>query len=218
MHVIVVGCGRVGSELAMGLERDGHTVAIIDKSKKSFRKLAGFSGQQLVGLGFDRATLIAAGAERAQAFASVTSGDNSNVLSARIAKETFEIPSVVARIYDPRRAQIYQRLGIATVATVAWTTDQIRRRLVPDNAANWTDGSGKVSLIERGLPPAWAGRKLVELADGDRYRVVALSRGGSTQLANPALVGQEGDVLHILVTSDAAADLAHSLTAGPGGH
>ena len=120
MHVIVVGCGRVGSGLAIALQKEGHSVAIIDKSANSFRRLdPNFSGQQLVGFGFDRDTLVDAGAERAQAFASVTSGDNSNILSARIARETFQIANVVARIYDPRRAEIYQRLGITTVATVA---------------------------------------------------------------------------------------------------
>ena len=126
MHVIVVGCGRVGSGLARSLSAEGHTVAIIDKEERSFRRLpSGFTGTTHIGLGFDRDLLIAAGAERAQSLAAVTSGDNSNILAARIAKETFAIEKVVARIYDPRRAAIFQRLGIATVATVTWTTDQI---------------------------------------------------------------------------------------------
>ena len=216
MHVIVVGCGRVGSGLATSLDSAGHSVVIIDKNAKAFRRLpTDFGGARIVGLGFDRDTLTSAGAERADAFAAVTSGDNSNVLAARIAKENFEIASVVARIYDPRRAQIYQRLGIATVATVAWTTDQIARRLLPESSADWTDQSGSLSLMERSLPRPWAGQRLDQLSDGNRFRVVALSRAGTAQLASSDLVGQEGDTLHLLVRSDAASDLDSRLTSGP---
>src|SRR3954465_2987290 len=128
MHVIVVGCGRVGSELANELEAQGHTIAIIDKDRNAFRRLPErFTGRAVLGFGFDRDHLGQAGSREAEALAAVTSGDSSNILTARIARETFEIPNVVARIYDPRRAAIYQRLGIPTVATVAWTTDQVLR-------------------------------------------------------------------------------------------
>ena len=146
MHVVVVGCGRVGSELAGALERQSHTVAIIDKKKDAFRRLPkGFGGYRIEGFGFDRDTLEEAGVRDAGAFAAVTSGDNSNIMAARVARETFEVEHVVARIYDPRRAVIYQRLGIPTVATVAWTTDQVLRRLVPgDTVADWTDASSGV--------------------------------------------------------------------------
>lgn len=219
MHVIVVGCGRVGSGLALQLQQAGHSVAIVDRNAKAFRRLSSeYTGERLVGLGFDRDTLVAAGAERAGAFAAVTSGDNSNILAARIAKETFQIGSVVARIYDPRRAEIYQRLGIATVATVAWTTDQVQRRLLADHSSNWTDASGSLGLVEVALPGAWAGRPLERLDDTDRIRVVAVSRGGRSQLAMPGLVGQEGDVLHVMVHSDATADLTARLAAGPAAH
>jgi trk system potassium uptake protein TrkA len=220
MHVVIVGCGRVGSGLAVALEQTGHTVAIIDKNRNAFRRIGdGFGGQTLVGLGFDRDVLLSAGIERAKAFAAVTSGDNSNILSARIARETYQIPSVVARIYDPRRAAIYQRLGIATVATVAWTTDQVMRRLFPDTVSNWTDQSGTLSLVERTLPDHWAGRRLGDLTDGDRFRLVAISRAGQARLAAPEVLGQEGDVLHLMVRSDAAADLESRLDSDPkGGH
>src|SRR3954469_5936110 len=178
MHVIVVGCGRVGSELATNLERDGHSVAIIDKSKAAFTKLPErWSGRAVLGYGFDRDHLEQAGVREAGALAAVTSGDNSNVLSARIARETFGVPNVVARIYDPRRAVIYQRLGIPTVATVTWTTDQVMRRLFPeDTRTDWVDGAGNIRLVERALPEAWAGRKLAKLDGGDRFRLVGLSR------------------------------------------
>src|SRR3954471_4439901 len=147
VHVVVVGCGRVGSELALGLERSGHSVAVIDKNADAFRKRLpeDFAGQKVVGFGFDRDHLIEAGIERAGAVAAVTSGDNSNILTARIARENFAIDRVVARIYDPRRALIYQRLGIPTVATVSWTTDQVMRRLLPaeEQPHEWLDPGGK---------------------------------------------------------------------------
>ena len=151
MHVVVVGCGRVGSSLALNLLAGEHTVAIIDRRAEAFRRLpADFAGTTVQGIGFDRDRLIEAGIERAGAVAAVTNGDNSNVLVARVARETFGVDRVVARIYDPRRAVIYQRLGFATVATVAWTTDQVMRRLLPDPTdAEWTDPTAKVCIVER---------------------------------------------------------------------
>ncbi len=201
MHVVVVGCGRVGSELAPMLEKGGHTVAVIDKRPAAFRRLpTGFGGTTVVGFGFDRDTLMEAGIERAGALAAVTSGDNSNIMSARVARETFEVERVVARIYDPRRAVIYQRLGIPTVATVAWTTDQVLRRLIPGaHEADWVDASGQVSLVERDLPAVWAGRKLSELNEPGRFGLAAVTRLGSARVASGDLVGQEGDVLHFIV-------------------
>ena len=141
VHIVIVGCGRVGSGLGMGLVEQGHSVAIIDRNAKAFRRLpADWAGTTVVGSGFDREDLDRAGAGEAKSLAAVTSGDNSNILTARIARETYEIPNVVARIYDPRRAQIYLRLGIPTVATVSWTIDQVRRRLVPNEVeSEWTD-------------------------------------------------------------------------------
>src|SRR5438445_860867 len=197
VHVVVVGCGRVGSELALALERDGHTVAVIDKNRNAFRRLPErFTGRAVLGFGFDRDDLEQAGIREADALAAVTSGDNSNILTARIARETYKIPHVVARIYDPRRAIIYQRLGIPTVATVAWTTDQVLRRLMPERyATEWTDATGTMNMIERALPAAWAGRKLSELDEADRFRVVVLTRGGEARLASIELRGQEGDLL-----------------------
>ncbi len=151
MHVVVVGCGRVGSALARSLTEGGHTVAVIDKRPEAFARLPpGFTGKTIAGIGFDRDRLIEAGIEDAAALASVTNGDNSNILIARVARETFGIENVVARIYDPRRAAIYQRLGIATVATVAWTTERVLRRILPSEAAvEWVDPSARVSLVER---------------------------------------------------------------------
>lgn len=214
MHVVVVGCGRVGRELAVQLDRNGHSVAVIDKSRNAFRKLPErWSGRAVLGFGFDRDHLEQAGIKEAGALAAVTSGDNSNILTARIARENYEIPNVVARIYDPRRAVIYQRLGIPTVATVSWTTDQVMRRLFPSTVPEWTDPTGALSLVERPLPEAWAGRKLAGL-DTERHRVVAVTRSGQIRLATTELVGQEGDLLHLAVHADADADLDALLDSG----
>jgi trk system potassium uptake protein TrkA len=221
MHVIVVGCGRVGSELAVNLEQGGHSVAIIDKNRNAFRRLPErWSGRAVLGFGFDRDHLEQAGVRDADALAAVTSGDNTNILTARIARETFQIENVVARIYDPRRAVIYQRLGIPTVATVTWTTDQVMRRLFSESSAvDWTDSGGRLSLVERTLPPAWAGHKLAKLGEPGRYRIVAISRAGEARLAGPDLVGQEGDILHVAVGKDDMEALDTRLAEGPeGGH
>jgi trk system potassium uptake protein TrkA len=209
VRVIVVGCGRVGSELAVRLQREGHAVVVLDKARNAFRRLPeGWEGETIVGFGFERDDLIRAGIHEAGAVAAVTSGDNSNILTARIARETFEVPNVVARIYDPRRAVIYQRLGIPTVATVTWTTDQVMRRLLPDSSTiEWTDPTGAVSLIERNLPERWAGRPLNSLMEGTDMRLVLVTRSGAATVATPDLIGQEGDVLLLAVRNEAVGRL-----------
>ena len=205
VHVVVVGCGRVGSGLAMALQTDGHSVAIVDKNPRAFRRLSGaFLGQELVGSGFDRDDLEAAGAVGADALAAVTSGDNTNILTVRIARENYGIARVVARIYDPRRAEIYQRLGIPTVATVTWTIDKVHRSLVPDQlSAEWVDTTAKLVLVERPLPEGWAGRVLGDVEEAGRLKLVAVVRAGTPRLDVRELVGQEGDLLHIAATTDA---------------
>ena len=223
MHVVIVGCGRVGSQLAVGLEGMGHTVAVIDKNRNAFRKYLPerWTGRAVLGFGFDREHLEQAGIQEAQAFAAVTSGDNSNILSARIARETYQIPNVVARIYDPRRAVIYQRLGIPTVATVTWTTDQVMRRLFPEQSVTeWTDPTGDISVIERQLSEGWAGRSLHPLNEGESFRVVSVTRGGEAKLAGADVVGQEGDVLHLAVRKDKIDELESRLAqdGSAGGH
>jgi trk system potassium uptake protein len=218
MHVIVVGCGRVGSLLAMRLAGEGHGVAVIDKEERAFRRLSpNWGGQEVVGFGFDRDSLIEAGAERADALAAVTSGDNSNILTARIARENFMIPAVTARIYDPRRAAIYQRLGISTVATVRWTIDQVLRALEPERiVTEWTDPTGHVRLITRELPPSWCGRNLRDLEEQTGGRMVALTRNGTAALASTGMIGQEGDIICLAIDTDkdASVEVALGLAAG----
>ena len=216
MHVVVVGCGRVGSELSGTLEKDGHSVAVVDKNKSAFRRLpAGFGGTTVVGFGFDRDHLLEAGVDRAGALAAVTNGDNSNILTARIARENFGIEHVVARIYDPRRALIYQRLGIPTVATVSWATDQVLRRLMPGEVkADWSDASGKISVVERGLPPAWAGKKLAGLNEPGRFWLTAVTRLGNARIVDTGIVGQEGDMVMFACATDALDALTERLASG----
>ncbi|MGH9064759.1 MAG: potassium channel family protein [Acidimicrobiales bacterium] len=219
MKVIVVGCGRVGSELATALVAKDHDTTIMDKSAAAFRRLPPrWGGRTVVGFGFDQDHLQEAGIHEADALAAVTSGDNSNILTARIARETYEIRSVVARIYDPRRAQIYRRLGIDTVASVTWTVDQAMRRLFPQTSwTDWTDPSGELLLVERGLPASWAGQRLEHMGGQGRLRLVAVNRAASPLLPTPDLVGQEGDRLHLVVRKDALDDLDRILAEGPGG-
>jgi trk system potassium uptake protein TrkA len=215
MHVVVVGCGRVGSGLAISLSAEGHSVAVMDKNPRAFRRLADWEGPRIVGSGFDRDDLEKAGAIGADALAAVTSGDNTNIMTVRIARETYMIPNVVARIYDPRRAEIYQRLGIPTVATVTWTIDQVRRRLLPqEDFADWSDPTGRLTLIDRSLPDKWAGRRLSELEEPGKLSLVAVTRSGLPRLDARELVGQEGDILHIAVLHSAREELDTLLATG----
>jgi trk system potassium uptake protein TrkA len=221
VHVVVVGCGRVGSGLAGTLERDGHTVAVIDTQAKAFRRLPEtFAGRTIQGVGFDRDHLRSAGIEEASALAAVTNGDNSNIMVARTAREVFGVERVIARIYDHRRAAIYEKLGIPTIATVQWTTDRVLRRLLPDApATEWTDPSAGVVLVERPVAASWAGRRLVDLDVPGLARVAVLARLGVGQIPTDDLVTQEGDVVYMTVVADRLAELDDHLSPSePGDH
>jgi trk system potassium uptake protein TrkA len=220
MHVVIMGCGRVGSTLARILERGDHSVAIIDQEASAFRRLsAEFAGLRVTGVGFDRDTLIEAGIERAEAFAAVSSGDNSNIIAARVARETFGVENVVARIYDPARAEVYQKLGIPTVATVRWTADQVLRRLLPEGMlSEWRDPSGRVVLAELAYDPAWIGHKISKLEEESGARVALITRLGEGELPQRGSVVQDGDLLHLTMTwtqrEDVERVLAHPPTEG----
>jgi trk/ktr system potassium uptake protein len=221
VHIVIMGCGRVGSTLAHILEDRGNSVAIIDRDPEAFRKLrASFKGSRVTGVGFDRDVLIQAGIQEADAFAAVSSGDNSNIISARVARESFGIERVAARIYDPRRAEVYQRLGIPTVATVRWTADQMLRKLLPEGAEPlWRDPSGKIVLAEVAFSPRWLGEKIKTIEAAVGTRIAFLDRLGEALVPNPAMVLQEGDVLHVIAHEDELDRIAAVLSTGPeGGH
>ncbi len=201
VHVVVMGCGRVGSTLAHSLSDRGHSVAIIDQNPAAFRRLAShFTGRRIVGIGFDREILRQAGIEHAAALAAVSNGDNSNILTARVARETFSVANVVARIYDPRRAEVYQRLGIPTVGTVRWTASQIMRWLLPDGAELlWCDPSDTVRLAQVPVNPAWIGRQVTELEKSSGVRIAFVTRLGEGVIPDLHTVIQENDLIHVVM-------------------
>jgi trk system potassium uptake protein TrkA len=209
--------------LAATLESEGHTVAVIDRRPQAFRRLpTDFKGRTVLGVGFDRQRLKDAGIEEAGALAAVTNGDNSNIVVARVAREAFEVERVVARIYDSRRAAIYERLGIPTVATVQWTTERVLRRILPDaHAVEWVDPSAKVCMVERTVPGRWAGKLLLSLELPGAAKVIAVSRLGQASIPDDRAVAQEGDVVWVTVAGDRLDDFEKHLNEGadarPGG-
>jgi trk system potassium uptake protein len=206
VHVVIMGCGRVGSTLAHTLETRGHSVAVIDQNSDAFRRLGpDFAGITVTGVGFDDDVLRQAGVERADAFAAVSSGDNSNIISARLARETFGVSRVAARIYDQRRAEVYERLGIPTVATVRWTADRMLRHLVPEgNVEIFRDPTSTVSIVEVPVHKDWTGRPLEDLERAVGARTAYLQRFGIGTLPTASTVIQEGDQVFMLVTDDIA--------------
>ncbi len=201
-----MGCGRVGSTLARSLEDRGHTVAVIDSNPDAFRRLGpGFNGTKVTGIGFDQDVLDRAGIEKADAFCAVSSGDNSNIIAARVARETFGIQQVVARIYDPGRAEVYQRLGITTVATVKWTADQVLRRILPAGAEpDFRDPSGTIRLDQFRATEAWVGQRTVDFQLQSGSRIAWIDRLGEGMLPTRESVIQEGDVLHLVMREENA--------------
>ena len=217
MYVVVMGCGRVGSSLSASLERLGHEVAVIDKEAQAFRRLGpDFRGRQVVGQGFHREVLVEAGAERADAFAAVSSGDNSNIISARLARETFGVSRVAARIYDQRRAQVYERLGIPTVATVRWTADRMLRHLIPEgNVEIFRDPTSTVSILPLPLHEDWVGQPIRALEQATGGRVAFIVRFGNGVLPGPETVVQHEDTVYVAAVSGTVSDVTAAALAPP---
>jgi trk system potassium uptake protein len=217
VHVVIMGCGRVGSTLARSLEHRNHTVSVIDNNADAFRRLGPtFSGSKVLGIGFDQTVLREAGIAEADAFAAVSSGDNSNIIAARVARETFGIRQVVARIYDPGRAEVYQRLGITTVATVKWTADQVLRRLLPAGAEpDFRDPSGAIRMDHMQVPEKWVGSTVGAFQEQANARVAWIDRLGEGVLPTRDSVVQEGDLLHVVVREENAGHAYDVLDAGP---
>ena len=220
VHVVIMGCGRVGTQLAQTLDSAGHSVAVIDQDPKAFATLGPeFKGQTVTGIGFDRDRLREAGIEQADAFAAVSSGDNSNILAARVARETFGVGTVVARIYDPRRAEVYQRLGIPTVASVPWQTDQILRRILPGHDSDeWGDASGLITITQLPVGNRWVGERYSRLERESGARIAFITRLGKGMLTDIDSVVQDGDIVHVVLTQDRREQASTVLAQGPEAH
>ncbi len=199
-----MGCGRVGATMAAQLDRMGHSVAVIDRNSEAFRRLPkDFNGRKVKGVGFDRDALEQAGIDEAYAFAAVSNGDNSNIVSARVARETFGVEHVVARIYDANRADVYERLGIPTVATVRRTADQMMRWILPGGSAREAeDPSGAVSLVQPDASSGWVGVPVATIEDRVGGRVAWISRGSGALVPEPTTLLQEHDRLHLAVATE----------------
>ncbi len=199
MHIVIMGCGRVGAMLANGLESRGHSVAVIDIHEDSFQRLGpGFRGQTVKGTGFDRQVLEAAGIRGAGGFAAVSSGDNSNIIAARVVKEIYRVENVVARIYDQGRAQVFERLGIPTVAPVRWATGQVMRRLLPEGSLPvWRDPSGEARLLQMAVHTGWVNRRIVDIAAASGCVIPFVSQAGRGMVPTPNTVLQDGDLVFV---------------------
>lgn len=208
-----MGCGRVGSLVAVELENLGHSVAIIDQDETSFKRLGqSFAGLKIVGIGFDRDRLTEAGISKADAFIAVSSGDNSNILAARVARETFGVKNVIARIYDPKRAEVYERLGIPTVATVSWTADQILRHVNPIGATeDWHDPSGSVTLAQVAYHETWIGHSISKIESQANCNIAVITRYGKAIIPDEKSVLQDGDVIHVLANTENLSTVAEKL-------
>jgi trk system potassium uptake protein TrkA len=226
VHIVIMGCGRVGSTLAHRLagirvapggNGPSHTVAVIDQDPDAFRRLGPeFTGLTVTGIGFDREVLMEAGIERADAFAAVSSGDNSNIISARVARETFGVNRVVARIYDQRRAEVYERLGIPTVATVRWTADRMLRALVPlQQVELWRDPTSTVSIVEVPVHSDWISRPVRALEDACGARTAFIMRFGIGTLTTPSTILQDGDQVFMLLTDDIVGEVTEVTGSAP---
>lgn len=217
-HFVIMGCGRVGATLAHALEDDGHSVAVVDRDPTAFRRLRpDFAGLTVTGVGFDRDTLEQASIRDAYAFAAVSSGDNSNILATRVAREQFHVRHVVARIYDPGRAEVYQRLGIPTVASVRWSADQVLRRILPEHtlSGDFREASGRLVLRELPVARPWFGRPLAEMESALGIRVAYVTHFGEGVLPSPGTRYQEGDVLHAMLPVDRSVQIDRMLAASP---
>ena len=209
MKVIVIGCGRMGAGVAQALNLRGDAVTVVDKDRGAFEQLGpGFRGHQIVGVGFDRQVLLKAGIERADALVAVTANDAANVVTARLASRAFQVPRVVARLYDPRKAEVYRRLGLQTISPVSWAIHQVVDLLSYSPLASVLSlGSGEIDLVEVEAPPLLVGRSIGELTIPGEITVVAVTRGGSTFLPPRGTVLQQGDLVHLAVMASSAGRL-----------
>lgn len=213
MRIIIIGCGRMGAGLAQALSQRDHTVTLVDRDPAAFERLGpGFAGRTIAGVGFDRAALLEAGIERADGLAAVTASDEVNVVAARLARLKFRTPRVVARLYDPRKAEIYRRLGVQTISTTAWGIHRIAELLAysPLDAIA-SLGNGAVDIVEVAAPPLLVGRTVSDVTIPGEVQIVAISRGGATFLPTQGARFQDGDLIHLSILAASAERLKQLL-------
>ncbi len=201
MYAVIMGCGRVGRALAQKMVDLGNEVSVIDHSEVALAKLGkDFPGKMTHGSGFDKQVLLDAGIEQADCFAAVSSGDNTNIIAARIAREEFDVPRVIARIYDGRRAEIYERLGIPTVATVPWAAERLLHVLTNDLSNNsLRDPSGQITLIEVDVNSEWFGKPLLDLEKATAGRCAFITRNGKAAIPTMRTHIQDDDHIWLSV-------------------
>lgn len=205
MHVIIVGCGRVGAQAAAALSREGHSVVIIDREPKAFRRLPqNFAGQTITGIAYDREILERAGIATADAFVSVTNGDNTNIVSARVAKEIFRVPIVISRIYDPQRAEIYRRFGVATFAPTVWGANRVFEMVTSGQLGRELSlGNGEVEMLAAATPQHLIGKPVTSLNVPGEISVAVIIRMGKPLIPVSGTRFEEGDQLHVLTHQSA---------------
>lgn len=213
MQIVILGCGRVGSQLANLLSLEGHKVTIIDNNPKAFSKLGkSFKGSTVTGFGFDKEILEKAGIEHADAFASVTEGDNRNIVSALIAKREYRVPIVVARIYDPLRALVYKKLGITTISPTTWGANKIREIIChSDILSQMSLGNGEVEIVEVEINTNLAGFTSDKINVPGEIMVLSITKLGRAFIPVVGTVMDKGDLLHIAVASTSISQLKRIL-------
>jgi trk system potassium uptake protein len=203
MKILIIGCGRVGAGLANTLATRGHSVTVVDKDPIAFEKLGGkYKGQMIPGVGFDRDVLLKAGIERADGFAAVTASDEANVIAARIARDIFHVPRVVARLYDVRQAEIYKRLGLQTIAPTDWGINRIADLLLYSPMETvFSIGSGNVEIVESPVPHLLVGKTVRDLTVAGEIHIISITRANKAFLPTQGTIFQDGDLLHLAVVT-----------------
>ncbi|HNQ49977.1 MAG: TrkA family potassium uptake protein [Candidatus Omnitrophica bacterium] len=203
MYIIIVGCGRVGSELAQLLSAEGHNVVIVDRSPASFERLGNtFNGLTFVGNGFSLELLRQAGIEKADAFCAVTNGDNTNLISAQVARKIFNVPKVIARIYDPRRANIYSALGLDILSGTILFASMIRDKIVESRFSSYLIESKDVGVLEVEVKDDLAGKTIADINIPGEFMVVAVRRLAGVTIPEPKTAVMKKDVLMAVVKVD----------------
>ena len=214
MKVIVMGCGRVGSQVSNLLAAKGHNVTVIDHRDADAGARLGpdFKGRIIHGLGFDRESLEQAGISQADAFIAASSSDNANIVAARIARNLFRVPRVVARMYDPRRAEIYQRLGLSTISGTQLGVRQIYDMVThTDLDVIQKFGRGEVAVLTLEVDYHLAGRTLRDLSIAGEVVVFSITRNDHAFIPTNGTEFQEGDILHLAVLSTSMTRLEEML-------